>query len=472
MQHERADLLRRRQRLAAEALSGRLNRRQILQRGAALGLGATALSGLLGDARRAAAQTPAATSGHVVSWAPSGQRWELAQKAVYPLFQEKFPDIAVEWVVEPEADYSPRTVIELSAKSDKFDILQEDYNFVPQLIALGALEPIQPYLERDPAYMEDILADVPENVMELYRDKPAADGGILYGLPPDSNCQLQYYRIDILEQAGFDKPADTWDDAIEIAKTLAESGTKQTGTTLRRGLFAGGVFITILRSYGGDWFDKMEPGAFNPTLNTEAGNSALQVLLALKPYLEDGALNASDDESNPAMANGTWTFAPVQWGGTTMNDPNFTEFYEVWGSTRVPRGNVEGGDHRPHMGGLGLIIPSYSHNKDAAWEFVKFCNAGDKQDPAIGKAWVDGTGQPARASLLKEYAPIRAHFAALQESLPTAVRYPAIPESNALYEAVGNEVAAVMTGEKDVEAALKDMEASARQIMQDAGYYS
>ncbi|MCC7024034.1 MAG: extracellular solute-binding protein, partial [Thermomicrobiales bacterium] len=235
MQHERADLLRRRQRLAAEALSGRLNRRQILQRGAALGLGATALSGLLGDARRAAAQTPAATSGHVVSWAPSGQRWELAQKAVYPLFQEKFPDITVEWVVEPEADYSPRTVIELSAKSDKFDILQEDYNFVPQLIALGALEPLQPYLERDPAYMDDILADVPENVMDLYRDKPAADGGILYGLPPDSNCQLQYYRIDVLEQAGIAKPADTWDDAIEIARTLAESGTKQTGTTLRRG---------------------------------------------------------------------------------------------------------------------------------------------------------------------------------------------------------------------------------------------
>ena len=100
--------------------------------------------------------------------------------------------------------------------------------------------------------------------MDLYRDKPAAEGGILYGLPPDSNCQLQYYRLDILEQAGIDGPAETWDEAIEIAKTLAESGVKQTGTTLKRGLFAGTVFITILRSYGGDWFDKMEPGGFNP----------------------------------------------------------------------------------------------------------------------------------------------------------------------------------------------------------------
>ena len=81
----RTDLLRRRQQLLGDALAGRLGRRQILQRGAALGLSAAGLSRLLGDARRATAQTPT-PSGHLVSWAPSGQRWELPQRAVYPLF--------------------------------------------------------------------------------------------------------------------------------------------------------------------------------------------------------------------------------------------------------------------------------------------------------------------------------------------------------------------------------------------------
>jgi multiple sugar transport system substrate-binding protein len=465
-----ADLLRRRQELLGDALGGRLTRRQVLQRGAALGVTATALGSLLGDARRAAAQTPT-PSGNLVSWAPAGQRWELPQRAVYPLFQEKFPGITIEWIAEPEADYTPRTVIEMSAKSDKYDILHDDYIVLPQLIALGSLEPLQPYLEQDPDYMADLLADVPENVMDLYRDKPAAQGGILYGLPPDSNCQLQYYRRDILEQAGFDKPAETWDEAVEIAKTLAESGVKQTGTTLKRGLFAGTVFLTILHSYGGDWFDKMEPGGFNPALSSDAGNRALEVLVALQPYLEESSLNAGDDEANPAMANGTWTYAPAQWGGTTMNDPEFTEYAEVWATAPVPKGDIEGGDHRPHMGGLGLIIPAYSKNKDAAWEFVKFCCSGDKQDPAIGKAWVEGTGQPARTSLLKDYGQLRAHFPALQESLPTAVRYPPIPETLALYNAVGTDVVAVVLGEKDIETALTDMDATVHQIMQDAGYY-
>src|SRR5690348_12063330 len=86
------DLLRQRQGLARDVLGGRLTRRQALQRGAALGLSASALSGLLRDGRLAAAQTP---SGSLVSWAPAGQRWELPQKAVYPLFQKKFPDIKV-----------------------------------------------------------------------------------------------------------------------------------------------------------------------------------------------------------------------------------------------------------------------------------------------------------------------------------------------------------------------------------------
>ena len=307
--------------------------------------------------------------------------------------------------------------------------------------------------------------------MDLWRDKPAAAGGTLYALPPDSNCQLQYYRGDILEAAGFDGPADTWDDAIEIAKALAESGAKQTGTTLKRGLYAGTTFSTMLHCFGGDWFDKLEKGFYNPTVNSDAGFAALDTLQKLAPSFEDTTLNASDDEANPLMANGTWTYAPLQWGGTTMNDPAYTEFADVWKTAPVPKGNVEGGDHRPHMGGLGMLIPAYSKNKDAAWEFIKFCCSGNNQDPAIGKAWVENTGQPARASLLQEYAPIRAHFPAIQASLPTAVRFPDLTVTTAMYETAGNEVSAFILGEQDAETALKKMEESVRQLMQDNGYY-
>ena len=171
------------------------------------------------------------------------------------------------------------------------------------------------------------------------------------------------------------------------------------------------------------------------------------------------------------MLNGTWVYAPFEWGGSSMNDPKFTQFADVWKVAVVPKGTGSEGRHAPHMGGLGLIMPVYSHNKDAAWEWIKFCCSGDKQDPAIGKAWVENAGQPARISLLKQYTNIRPYFAGMMESLPVAHRFLPIPESNTLYEMVGTQLASVIVGQKKPEDALKDMQAQATKIMTKGGYY-
>ena len=430
--------------------------------------GAAALTGTL--ASTLTSQRTAAAPSAIVSWAAGGERFEFAQKGVLPLFNQKYPDIAIKLFAEPVADFFPKTAVAMGSKSDRYDVIYDDYNFVPQFISQGALENLDPYLDRDPKFKADLLSDVPEAVMDLYRDKPLSQGGKLYGLPPDGNCQMQYYRADVFEKSGL-KPADTWEDVIVIAKELSKGGVKVTGSTLKRGLFAGGVFISIMRSYGGDWFDKMEAGGWKVQLESDAGRKAFDILQRLTPFLEPTAINASDDEANNAMLNGTWTFAPLQWGGSTMNDPKFTKFSNDWKVTVAPKGTGEKARHAPHMGGLGLVMPSYGHNKEAAWEWIKFCCGSDNQDPAIGKAWVENTGQPARLSLLKKYTSVRPYFSGLMESLPLAVRYPPIPESNALYELVGTEVAAVIIGQTNPGDALKNMQSQATKLMEKGGYY-
>ena len=189
------------------------------------------------------------------------------------------------------------------------------------------------------------------------------------------------------------------------------------------------------------------------------------------PFCDPTTLNASDDEANTAMLNGTWLFTPVTWGGSSMNDPAFTKYADVWSAAVVPKGSGPNGRHSPHMGGHGLIVPAFSHHKDEAWEWVKFICSGDKQDPAIGKAFVEHTGQPARLSLLKEYANVRPYFLALMQSLPTAMRFIPIPEFSNLYEVIGTEVAAVAIGSKSSDQALKDMQGQVRRIMTRSGYY-
>jgi ABC-type glycerol-3-phosphate transport system substrate-binding protein len=414
----------------------------------------------------------AAESTTIVSWASAGQRWEFAQRGVYPLFEKQFPNIKVQFTADPISDMLPKTAVAMNSKTDRYDVIEEDYAYLPQFMAQKLVEPLETYLNKDQAFKADILSDIPENVLDLYRDKPLARGGVLYGLPPDSNAQLQYYRADAFEKAGITKPAETWDDAVEIAKEISEGGTKKVvGTTLKRGLQAGAVYITLLRCCGGDWFDKMEEGGWHPTLNTDQGRNAFDVLTRLLQYFDPTALNAADDEANTAMLNGTWLYAPIQWGGSTMNDPKFTKYSDAWKAGVVPKGTGAGGRHAPHMGGHGLIVPAFSKHKDAAWEWVKFSNSGDKQDPAIGETYVASTGQPARLSLLKKYSNIRPYYAALMDSLPVAMRYLPIPEAPALYEMVGTEVAAVATRSKNVDNALKDMQSQVTRIMTKSGYY-
>lgn len=448
---------------AGSKLQVGISRRATLKGIGGVGLVATEV---LGSGARSAR---AATS--LVSWCEEGERFSFVQQALYPLFEKNFPDIHVIITSNPVGDFLAKVAVVMATRTSRYDVICEDYQYIPQFVAEGAAVNLEPYLAKDPAYRADILADIPQNVLDLYRDKPLKEGGQLYGLPNDSNVQMQYYRKDIFDKLGL-KPPETWDDALEVAKVLTHNAKRKVvGTTMRRGFFAGCWFITLLRSYGGDWFNKMGPGGWEVTLDTEEGHKAMDMLMKLNPYMEPTSFNASDDEANTAMLNGVWQYAPDEWGGSPMTDPKFTKFAHDWAVDKSPKGSGPLGRSAGHMGGCGFFIPSYSKHREEAWEYVKFQCSGNKQYPGIGKIAVENTGQPARLSLLREYAYIQPYFAGMVEALPFAIRFPPIPESGSLYELVGNEISAVATAGKSPDQALKDMQAAVTKRMREDGYY-
>jgi ABC-type glycerol-3-phosphate transport system substrate-binding protein len=402
----------------------------------------------------------------LVDWEEAGERWELPKRGVYPIWQMIHPNVMLEIQATPIGEMFPKIQLAMASKSDKYDIIDHDYAFFPQLISAGHLTQVQDYLDVDEAYKEDIYSDVPENILDLYRDKPLAEGGVLYGLPPDGNCQLMVYRRDAFEAAGITELPQTWPEAIEVAKELTSGNQYGFTATLRRGYWATHCFNTIFWSHGGEWFGNgyNEP----PTLNVEAGVMALETLLALMPYAAPGTLNAVDDEANALITTGSAVFAPNLWGGSVWtNQKTNPQFYDKIGVDIVPKGTTPESDHRPIMGGLGLFIPAYSHNKDWAWQWIKFCASKE-----VGKEWVENLGQPARLSLLTEYESIQPYFPALAKSFPTAHRMEPIPETGELYEVFGTEVANVTTGAKAPEQALADANKAVEDIMRNAGYYN
>ena len=124
------------------------------------------------------------------------------------------------------------------------------------------------------------------------------------------------------------------------------------------------------------------------------------------------------------------------------------------------------------MGGFAFYVNVWGSDKNAAFEFVKHLNSGDYTDRRIGEAYVRNAGQPARISLLTKYQDEQPYFSGLKKSFPHGTPgFPWVPEAITLADLVGNEVVAVINGEKSVDDALEAMDDGNRQVMQDSGYY-
>jgi len=335
------------------------------------------------------------------------------------------------------------------------------------------MESFEPVLAKDPGWAEDYFNDVPPIITNGYR-LPQNATGKTYGLSCDGNCKLHFYRKDLFQEAGITKVPETWEEAIDVAKMLHRPEKDQYGfvTTARRGLFAGLELYQIIMSLGGSWFDKMEEGGWHPQFNTDTGHKAFEILLKLMEYRHPVTLNAADDEVNAVLANGTAVYAPLEWGTSVLNNPEFTKFAEVFGTDIVPKGSNPEGKHIPLMGGFAYYVNVWGKDKEAGFEFVKHLNSGDYTDSRIGRDYVMNTGQPARVSLLAKYEDIRPYFYGLQKSFPLGTPgFPWIPEAFTVADLVGNEVVAVIAGEKGMDEALKAMDDGNTQIMTDSGYY-
>src|SRR5260370_21067896 len=104
----------------------------------------------------------------------------------------------------------------------------------------------------------------------------------------------------------------------------------------------------------------MGPGGWKGAINPDEGHKAMDMLMKLVPYLEPTSLNASDDEANTAMLNGTWVYAPVEWGGSSMNDPKYTKFADPWKVGIVPNGTGPKARPPPPMGRLPFLVPVFA----------------------------------------------------------------------------------------------------------------
>jgi multiple sugar transport system substrate-binding protein len=312
------------------------------------------------------------------------------------------------------------------------DVAQLGSSWVPELVALGAIEPLDARLRAsrviDPGdYFEGPLA---ANRIE----------GRLWGVPWYADTRLLFYRSDLLRQAGFDAVPPDWAGWLRAMRAIkARAAPDDYAILLPLNEYEPLLAIALqqpepLLRDGGRY------GNFRSAGFTRASDFYLGLFReGLAPRVTNTQISNVYDE----FARGRFAFyisGPWNIGEFKRRIP--PERQNDWMTAPLPGPNGPGASI---AGGASLAVFALSERKEAAWKLVEFLSRPDVQ-----LRFFELTGDlPARRGVWR--APALAgdrYAAAFHAQLERTVPPPAVPE----WERIGQQLR--IDGERAVAGAL------------------
>ena len=279
------------------------------------------------------------------------------------------------------------------SSGDGPDLTDSWNSYVTQFADMGAMEPLDSYIEAD-GYD---LSDFNQAALDACRYN-----GKQYAMPCNMNLVALYYNKELLSAAGYDTPPATYSEMIEIAR--ATTALNEDGTLATLGFPAwplNNYRDNMLYAFGGNWIDAetLQPSADAP------GN--LLMLQAFYDYVSEfGANNVSVFTSSGKTNAPTDPFLSGKQA-LRIDGPWTSGYFEPlgldvdWGITYLPTP-----DDQPELKGRQpiscstLYIPSTAKCKQGAWEFMKYLLSDEGQT----RLFISNQNLPARMSLYQSEA--------------------------------------------------------------------
>jgi multiple sugar transport system substrate-binding protein len=389
-------------------------------------------------------------------------------------FKELHPDVEFQIdPIDPEALYD-LMVAQRGVLSPDYDVFLILTDWLPELMKLGGLVRLNPYLESSPP--PDWPHGWSESMKVLQRDAQ----GQIFAMAYHDGPEMFMYRADLFQnpeeqrafQAHYGYPLQvpqTWAQFRDIAKFFTRPDQGLYGAMIA-GLNDGHNnvydFFIHLWSRGGRLFDEQWQPVFNDAIGREALQFYADLILKDK-VCPPKTLEYDSVASGLAYAQGE---AAMMWNWSGFAALTELAPSKIIGHNRVglvPRG--EHGQHRSLNIYWVLGIPAGSQNQALAWEFIRHCNS-----PAMDKITSLCGGTGVRLSTWRD-PEIQAQFGyyrAIEEVHQHVESPPRLPEYPAINEVLNQMQHAVVTGQKDVPQALDDAAQAVRQLMREAGYYA
>lgn len=269
-----------------------------------------------------------------------------------------------------------------------------------------------------------------------------------------ANAQHLMYRKDILEKIGVEPPK-TYEEMLEVAKMIREQGIMQNpiGGAYAAGWNLAQEFNNMFIGYGGSHF---KAGTAEPSVNSEAGVKALNMMKSLTEYMNPDFLTHDSNATNAEYRAGNVALLNM-WGSraaTQTTTDGVTD--EVKAGHAIAGPMTVGGGSTPAstLWWDGWTVAKNISDEEAESTFIALTHAIrpdilSSEEVAKQAVWLIDGYQPTEAA-------VGVFDAAKQGTTP----YPMVPYMGLMHTALGNELADFLQGKESAEQALADVEAA------------
>src|SRR5882724_4257434 len=330
------------------------------------------------------------------------------------------------------------------------DLCQLGNTWLPELVALGALEPLSARVRASP------IVDARDYFAGIW-DTNIADGG-LYGVPWYIDTRLLFYRPDLLAKAGFSAPPRNWDEWLRmLARVKQMVGPERYAILLPLNEFEPLLALSLQQDEpllrDGDRWGNFRSEGFRRTLRF---------------YLSMFERGLAPPATNNQIANvwnefgrGYFSFyisGPWNIGEFKRRLP--AELQSAWMTAPLPGPSGPGASI---AGGSSLVVFRRSPLKDAAWRVVEYL-----AQPAVQRRFHALTGNlPPRRSAWDDPTLARdQHARAFFDQLERVRPAPKVPEWERIATELRLVVERVVHGELAADAAPAELDARADRILE------
>lgn len=460
---------------------GRLSRRRLAQRAAALGLTAPALGAALAASHRVDARQqgtppglgePAATPPGSLdlanlspgipdptepvtigfaSWVAGGSETMAAMR---DQFQTLHPTITVDFEDIPAEEMTNQLTTRVAAGNPP-DVAYVDASAVVDFASRNALVELGPYVEQSAAVQVD-------DYVEAFLVSAMWEG-MLYGLPFDGESTGLFYRTDMFETAGIAGPPTSWEEFEAAAQALTNTeGEQKTYGFIIFAPEAAYYWYPWLWQNGGDL---LSPDGQEVLFNSAEGKEAAEFYVGLAEYSPPDFFNSNSYDGRVAFATGqVGMYVAGAWFAGVLQS-EFPDITGTWTAAALPTRTR----CATTIAGDILVLPAGGQNHDAAWKWAEFLSA-----PQNLLLWATGTPEapstllPTRKSLLEDPAlfernPILEGFAQQMECGVT--NFAPNPRFGEIEAALNDALGRAIYGEIDASTALDEAALEAEEII-------